>query len=725
MKRFLSLVAIVIVLAVMATAAWLWAPLGENQSLQDARAAALKYDVEIIRDSWGVPHIFGSRDADVAYGLGYAQSEDDLGTLQTVVAASRGQLARYRGSDAAVSDYLVTLLGVWDLIDEKYASDLPEPARMMAEAYAVGVNLYAAEHPEEAFEGLYPMTGKDVVAGFVFKAPFFYGADKVLTKLLTGKGDRSLAIAPLEVNTAFHLLPTPPVVLGSNAIAVAPSRSTDAVTRLLVNSHQPYTGPVAWYEAHLISQEGLDIYGGTFPGGPVIFNGFNRNLGWANTVNNPDLIDVYQLTINPDDDNEYLMDGEYLAFEQQTAFINVALWGPFAFPAERTAYRSVHGPVLKTEHGVFAIRYAGMSELRQLEQYRRLNKATDFEEWSAAMSMVALPSINYIYADKDGNIAFVYNGQFPQRAQGWDWSIDLPGDRSDLIWDSYHPYADIPKLINPSSGILFNANNSPFRATNGTDNLSRESFDPTFGLQDDDTNRSLRLMELTQDLRPISRDRLLQIKFDKTYSKHSIVAQVIAEILAEDWSADSTLSNAAEHLRAWNLATDAGNRHAALGVLTTMGHVTRSLTGKEPDSASVSFKKAVRLLMAAYGRIDPAWGELNRIVRGEVNLPIGGAPDILRAVYPGGELVDGKLQAAAGDTLIILVEWSENGSVKGSTIHQFGSATLDVNSRHYADQVALFVAEKFRPVLLDRAEIEADASAIYRPGENSQPAPSR
>lgn len=725
MKRFLSLVAIVIVLAVMATAAWLWAPLGENQSLQDARAAALKYDVEIIRDSWGVPHIFGSRDADVAYGLGYAQSEDDLGTLQTVLAASRGQLARYRGSDAAVSDYLVTLLGVWDLIDEKYESDLPEPARMMAEAYAVGVNLYAAEHPEEAFEGLYPMTGKDVVAGFVFKAPFFYGADKVLTKLLTGAGDRSLAIAPLEVNTAFHLLPTPPVVLGSNAIAVAPSRSTDAVTRLLVNSHQPYTGPVAWYEAHLISQEGLDIYGGTFPGGPVIFNGFNRNLGWANTVNNPDLIDVYQLTINPDDDNEYLMDGEYLAFEQQTAFINVALWGPFALPAERTAYRSVHGPVLKTEHGVFAIRYAGMSELRQLEQYRRLNKATDFEEWSAAMSMVALPSINYIYADKDGNIAFVYNGQFPQRAQGWDWSIDLPGDRSDLIWDSYHPYADIPKLINPSSGILFNANNSPFRATNGTDNLSRESFDPTFGLQDDDTNRSLRLMELTQDLRPISRDRLLQIKFDKTYSKHSIVAQVIAEILAEDWSADSTLSNAAEHLRAWNLATDAGNRHAALGVLTTMGHVTRSLTGKEPDSASVSFKKAVRLLMAAYGRIDPAWGELNRIVRGEVNLPIGGAPDILRAVYPGGELVDGKLQAAAGDTLIILVEWSENGSVKGSTIHQFGSATLDVNSRHYADQVALFVAEKFRPVLLDRAEIEADASAIYRPGENSQPAPSR
>ncbi len=204
---------------------------------------------------------------------------------------------------AAVSDYLVTLLGVWDLIDDKYESDLAEPARMMAEAYAVGVNLYAAEHPGQALKGLFPMTGRDVIAGFVFKSPFFYGADKVMTSLITGKDDRALAIAPVDEKTVFHLLPLTPIEIGSNAIAIGPSRSTDGVTRLLVNSHQPYTGPVAWYEEHLVSEEGLDVYGGTFPGGPVIFHGFNRNLGWANTVNNPDLIDVYQLTLNPENDN--------------------------------------------------------------------------------------------------------------------------------------------------------------------------------------------------------------------------------------------------------------------------------------------------------------------------------------------------------------------------------------------------------------------------------------
>ena len=717
MKRFLSILAVLATAALIAAAIYLWSPLGHNQTLDAALAEAQQYDVEIIRDSWGVPHIFGARDVDVAFGLGYAQSEDDLETLQTVIAASRGVLARYQGEGAAVSDYLVTVLGVWDLIENKYASELPEPSRLLAEAYAIGVNLYAAEHPDISLEGLYPMTGKDVIAGFIFKTPFFYGADKVMTSLLTGTEDRALAIAPVEVGTAFHFLPKPPIEIGSNAIAVAASRSTDNVTRLIINSHQPYTGPVAWYETHLISEEGLDIYGGTFPGGPVIFHGFNRHLGWANTVNSPDLIDVYQLTINPDNENEYLMDGEYLAFEEKIASIDVALWGPFAFPAREITYRSRHGPVFKTDHGIYAIRYAGMGEIRHLEQYRQLNKASSFKQWSAAMAMVALPSINYVYADKEDNIAFVYNGQFPERAQGWDWKIDLPGNRSDLIWERYHPYPDIPKLINPSSGIVFNSNNSPFRATNGADNLVKENFDPTFGLQDDDTNRSLRMMELTRDMQAISRDRLLEIKFDKSYSKKSSAAKVVEEVLAQDWSSDTSLAAAARILAEWNLDTSSYNRQAALGVLTTVGHVTSSLTGKEPVSASIAFRNAVGLLNATYGRVDPEWGEVNRIVRGETDLPIGGAPDVLRAVYPGGPLTNGKYRGAAGDTLIIMAEWSDDGSVKGSTIHQFGSATLDTTSPHYADQVALFADEKFRPVLMDRKDIEADASIRYRPGK--------
>ena len=215
MRRTLYLTLVALLLALLGVAAYLWSPLKENQSLYDAQAAAHAYKVEIIRDSWGVPHIFGERDADVVFGLAYAQSEDDLQTLQSVIAATRGKLARYQGADAAVSDYLVNLLNVWPLVDGDYSTRLSKAARDIAEAYAAGVNLYAAENPQKSMQGLYPINGKDVVAGFVFKTPFFYGAQKVLTQLLTGTEERALAIAPKAPNTAFHFLPGNDVELGS------------------------------------------------------------------------------------------------------------------------------------------------------------------------------------------------------------------------------------------------------------------------------------------------------------------------------------------------------------------------------------------------------------------------------------------------------------------------------------------------------------------------------
>ncbi|MCB1646757.1 MAG: penicillin acylase family protein, partial [Pseudomonadales bacterium] len=471
-------------------------------------------------------------------------------------------------------------------------------------------------------------------------------------------------------------------------------------------------GPVAWYEAHLVSEQGWNMYGGTFPGGPVIFHGFNPNLGWANTVNKPDLIDVYQLNINPFDEDEYLLDGHYRPFEQEVVTIDVKLWGPFAFPARQTIYRSAHGPVIRTEKGDYAVRWAGMDEYRQLQQYYALNKARNFAEWQAAMSLVALPSINYVYGDAEGNIAFLHNAKYPRRAPLWDWQKDLPGDRSELIWHDYYPLEAMPFLINPGAGIVFNANNTPFKATNGNDNLRPENYPPGFGLQTNDTNRALRLEELTRDLAPVGRQDLLRIKFDKQYSAQSKVAATVREIVAMDWHEVPELEAAAQRLAAWDLNTDRHNRAAALGVLTT-----RSRSDNQVRSGSAqAFRDAVAMLNRVYGRTDPEWGEVNRIIRGDVDLPVGGAPDVLRAIYPAGIRDDGKLHAAGGDTHIILAEWDSSGQVSASTIHQFGSATLDKTSPHYADQVPLFADEKFRPVWFNRADIEQHAERRYRPG---------
>jgi penicillin amidase/acyl-homoserine-lactone acylase len=713
--RYVRWVAGLVIIALVGAAIWLWDPLPKNPSAEVLSANAAAYDAEIIRDNWGVPHIYGKRDADVSFGLAYAHAEDDFETIQETIAATRGVLARYRGADAAATDYIVALFGVWETL-ARYDTDVPADVKAIAESYAAGMNLYAAEHPDETWAGLAPFSGQDVIAGFVFKTPFFYGLDGTLLDLFGDAYKAEIAMDPAPGRKAWNVGPKTMAERGSNGIAVSGERAGDGVTRLMINSHQPLTGPVAWYEAHTVSEEGLDIMGGLFPGTPVVLHGFNRNVGWANTVSEQDLADVYLIERNPDDEMQYKLDGEWVDFDVSTTTIPVKLFGPFAFKAKRKVLRTAHGPVVEAPHGTYALRYSGMDEIRQLEQYYRLNHAQNFAEFSEAMSMLALPSINYIYADAEGTIAFVHNAQYPDRVDGWDWDKVLPGDRSDLIWEGYRPYVDVPKLVNPETGLVWNSNNKPYAATDGTDNMKPEDFPASMGLQTNMTSRAMRMIELTDGTRPIDRERLLEIKFDKTYAQGSKAAKLVKEVLAMDWSGEPQLATAADHLAAWDLSMGANSRHAALGGLTTVRQVTAKYTGIPAPSADVAFREAVAYLHEHYGRIDPEWGELNKLARGDQTFPVGGGPDILRAVYPAEIRDDGELHMSAGDTWIALVEWGPDGELSAELINNFGSAVLDETSPHYADQAPLFAAEQWRPALLERADIEAVATRIYRPG---------
>lgn len=718
MKRILAGLGGVIFLAGMGAGMWLWHPVGGHVPAATLAAASANYDAEVIRDEFGVPHVYGARDADTAFGLAYAHAEDDFETIQETVAAARGVLAHYRGEDAAAVDYIASLLGVWDTIDKRYAADVPADVKAMAEGYVAGLNLYASEHPETTWAGLAPFTPEDVIAGFIFKTPFFYGLDGTLLELFGADHTQAIALDPAGPKKAFLLGPRPASERGSNAFAVAPARSGDGMTRLVINSHQPLTGPVAWYEAHVVSGEGLDITGGLFPGTPVILHGFNRNLGWANTVSAQDLVDIFVLTINPDNKDQYWLDGAWADFEQSTAHINVKLWGPFAFPATRPVKRSVHGPVIEGPTGTYAIRYAGMDEVRQLEQYYRLGKSEDLGQFMDAMALNALPSINYVYADKAGNIAFVHNAQYPNRDNAWDWSGDLPGDRSDIVWNGYRPWDAVPKLVNPVSGFIFNSNNTPYSATDGPDNLKAEDFPQSMGLQTNQSNRSLRTMELTGDTDPISEERLLAIKFDNAYAQGSEADEVVKAVLAMDWSAEPGMAEAAAHLASWDYGTDASSRTAALGSLTTNRAITEKYTHIKAPAPETAFREAVAWLKQHHGRIDPEWGKVNRLVRGDVSLPISGGPDTLRAVYPKEIRDDGELHMSAGDTWIALVEWDSEGRQRGRVISPFGSATLDEASPHYADQAPLFAGETWREALREKADVEARATRTYRPGKD-------
>lgn len=676
---------------------------------------ARQYDVEILRDTYGVPYIYGPRDEDVAYGLGFAHSEDDFETIESTALMVRGELAAYEGADAAVTDYLSHFFGVWEGIERDYSSFDPELRRVM-EAYADGVNLFAALHPEQRRSGFTPLTGKDVAAGFVFRTPFFYGLDQTLKGLFGPTRAHAVAQDPLLKQSAIKVLTDPLHYLkGSNGWAIAPHRSSDETTRLLVNSHQPFTGPVAWYEVRLKSDEGWDATGGTFPGAPFMLHGATRHLGWANTVNKPDLADVFVLDMHPEDKMLYRMDGKWLSLENHEVAIRVKLWGPFFWTVNREVLRSVHGPVMRTDHGTYAVRYAGMGETNQAAQYYALNKATNFAEWRAAMNMHLLPSINYIYADEKGNIAYLYNAQSPKRLSGWDWSGYLPGDRSDLIWHDFYDLEEMPFIINPSSGFVFNANNTPFRATAGADNVDPASYPETMGIETRMTNRGLRAEELLSADSAISEADFKRYKYDLAYSTRSETKALIDEVLNTDLSSDPALVAAQEVLAQWDLKTDQGNRQAALAVLTTQPFIIAQLRDNPAPDLLDSFKEAVTTLNENFGRIDPEWGEVNRMIRGSVDMPLDGAPDMLRAIY-GAPGEDGRLTAVAGDTFFMFVSWDGEGNQKIETVHQFGSATLDEESIHYDDQAPLFARKEMKPIYMDKLELEKHLSARYRPG---------
>jgi penicillin amidase/acyl-homoserine-lactone acylase len=698
----------------------------ESADVSALKEAGASYDVNILRDTWGVPHIFGKTDADAAFGLAYAHAEDDFLTIQQTLLAARGNLATVYGQGSAPIDYSVQLLHIWPVVNDQYPKLEPQ-TRALVEAYAEGLNRYAYQHPDAILSSeLFPITGKDIIAASVQKSPLFFGLDNTLgqyglcedsTQARVESPNYAYGWADRGVNIADTRF-------GSNVFAVGPSRTSDGSVYLGVNSHQPWTGPAAWYEAHVHSEEGWDMVGATFPATPVIIHGHNRTLGWAFTVSHPDLIDVYELETDAAHPNQYRYNGEWKDFDITQAPLTVKIVGRLKVTVNRPVYWSVQGPVMCKDGKFFAIRYAGFGRADIFEQLYHMNKAANFDEWKAAVKTLALPTFNVGYADQDGNIFYLYNGDLPVKAEGYDWTEPVPGNTSATLWTDYLPFEKLPQVFNPPSGFIQNSNSTPFQTTIGEGNPDPANFSPTLNIETYLTNRAMRSLDLFGNDESITWDEFVSYKYDLAYSPQSGVAQIVNQIINTAGFATPDLAIGADVLRQWDLRTDPDNKGAALAVLT-LYFVSKAdpdfsasqLTGVEPVGQQVvmdSFAKAVDVLKNNFGRLDPAWGEVNRLQRGTVDLGLGGGPDILHAVY--GELQEnGRLKGTAGDSYVLLVHWKPDGSLESFSVHQFGSATLDQSSPHYADQALLFVKRELKPVWFEEAQIRANLEREYQP----------
>lgn len=652
-------------------------------------------DVEIVRDSWGVPHIFGKTDADVAYGLAWATCEDDFVTLQHLMLAANGRLGEVTGKNGAMLDFMGQIAQVRQAVDRLYDTSFSPDFLTYLQGYVEGVNRFAQTHPNEVLrKGLFPLTDKDVLQANTLTLVFLTSVYVEIQQIFT----RSIVLYERNMQYKGNLPE------GSNAFAFNKNKTKDGHTYLAVNSHQPLEGLFSWYEAHLVSEEGLNILGGTFPGGSTIFHGVNEHLGWAATLNHPDLCDVYKLEMHPKKKLQYKFDDGYETLEVFKATVKVKV-GAIRIPITRKFYKSKHGTVIKNQDGYYAIRFPANLDIGGAEQLYRMNKARNFKEYNAALDMGRFAGTNNIYADGKGNIQFISLGQFAYRDSSYDWLSVLPGNTSKTLWEpKFHPLADLPSYRNPKSGYLFNTNGSPFFATAEEDNIDPRTINSTFGYQDETklNNRTIRAHDLISGYDKISWTDFKTIKYDQGFNEKMETFNIKNMIMIEQLSAEKypDLKEALEVIKSWDHSADVEDEETALIVFTfnKLAEIIMS-NGMQYESNSLTEKQYVNALRAAkrhmmkhFGSLRVRLGDVQKHVRGDKVIGVGGAPDVL-ASNMSKPYTKGRLKTFVGESYIMLVDFDENGVPRIETINAFGASNRQ-ESPHYTDQMELWAQKK-------------------------------
>lgn len=666
-------------------------------------------NVEIVRDKWGVPHIFGKTDAETTYGLAWATCEDDFNTVQKMLLAVKGRLAEVDGKGGAILDFMSFIGAAEEVTDTAYDNAFSAGYKKVLEAYTQGLNDYAAANPGEVLRpGLFPVSPKTVVAQYVLTNMLLTNVYIDIQKIFLG------TIKNYEVN-----LPS-----GSNALALSGNRTQTGETFLAVNSHQPLEGLFSWYEAHLVSDEGLNMLGGTFPGGMSIFHGTNANLGWACTLNHPDFSDVYKLQMNPKNHLQYWFDDHWETLQVRKKTIKVKL-GAIRIPITKTFYWSKYGTTLKNKDGYYSVRFPANMDISGCETLYHMNKARSFSEWKGYMSKVSIPGVNFIYADKADTIFYVSNGQFAHRNPAYDWKKVLPGNTSKTLWSPpFYPFDSIPQVLNPKSGYVVNTNNSCFDVTGPGDNPVQAACNPTFGYGPEKNNRSIRAHYLLSTYNKLNYDDFKTVKYDCAFNDSFYDygldnAKIMFELSPEKYP---DLADALQIINKWNRQTDVNNREAPL-VITAMYHFVDKISGRGTQYESNYFDEAeyVKALRGAkkhllkhFGTLTPTLGTIQKHARGNVELSIGGMPEVLAANITQ-PYKNGMRRTFVGESYIQLVRFTQAGP-QIETIHAFG-ASAKPGSPHFTDQMQLFVDKKLKPMTLDRRAIYGNAESVYHPGQ--------
>jgi acyl-homoserine-lactone acylase len=649
---------------------------------------------EILWDTYGVPHIYGRNTQSTFQAFGWAQMQSHGDLLLRLYGQARGKAAEYWGEDYIESDRWVLSMGVPERARSWYKLQSPT-FRSYLDAFAAGINAYAEKHSDlidDEVEVVLPVTAEDILAHLhrVLHFTFVVNPD---------------AVAGISQEN------TKP---GSNAWAIAPSRSQNGHAMLLANPHLPWSDLFLWYEAQM-TFPGFQAYGAALVGIPVLAIAFNDHLGWTHTVNTHDGWDAYKLELV---DGGYRFDGKVQPFTTKNLSFKIKQKDGTFTTQPLIVKHSLHGPIIsETENQAIALRVVGLNEPNVLQQWWDMVRAKNLSQFEAALKQLQLPMFTVMYADKQGHIMHLFNGQVPIRKQGdfEYWQEIIPGNSSETLWTKYHPYQDLPRIVDPQSGWLQNANDPPWTTTFPTaikaDNYPSYMAPKFMHLRAQSSAKMLLADE------KISLDEMVVYK-------HSTLMEAADRILddlipAAEKQGSELAKQAANVLAAWDKKANAESKGAVLFTtwLRKVGSETafsipwdenKPLTTPDglanPEEAVMQLEAAASQVQKTYGKLDVAWGEVFRINYADVNLPANGGGDslgIFRSVWfiPQSH---NTFKSIGGDSFVAAVEFSQ--PVRAMVLNSYGNATQP-GSSHIGDQLQMFANQQLRPAWLQRSEV--------------------
>lgn len=714
-------------------------------------------NVEIIRDNWGIPHVYGKTDADAVFGLLYAQCEDDFKRIEMNFIEKLGRLAEIKGEESIYDDLMIRLM--IDSVEAKADYEKADPwLKALLQAQADGINYFLYKHPEvkpvllTKFKPWYHLLWTDGSIGAISTADItvselkeFYSKSNLMG-LITPVQPTTNKLQTTNQKTTNQKPETEYSQTGSNGFAFAPKITESGNAILYINPHTSfYYRP----EVHMVSEQGLNTYGAVTWGQMFVYQGFNQYCGWMHTSSNVDVADTYAEKIT-NKNGKYFYEFDKIIKPVKEKKIAISFLENGVLKTKIfNAFFTQHGPIMAERNGKWVSLRSYNRAMKSLIQSWKRTKAKGFEDYKKVMDIKANTSNNTVFADYQGNIAYWHGNFVPIRDKTFNWGKDVDGSSSKTDWKGLHTVSESVHLYNPENGWLQNCNSTPFTAA-GKYSPKKADY-PNYMAPDGENFRGVNAVRVLDNEKKFTLEKVIKAGYDNYLAAFEVLVPALIKKYDENTSKSDTLTSflngPMNEIRNWDFRSTESSIASTLAIewAYKLNPVIQRLYIDEGEDDQVKvtktfannakfedlvnpFYKTIKELEQKWGRWALPWGEMNRFQRlngdivqkhddSKASLPMGYASSLwgsLASFNSRHIIGQNKRYGFNGNSFVCAVEFGKK--VKAKSILAGGNSG-DINSPHFYDQAERYTKVQFKEVNFYKEDVLKNKERQYHPGE--------